>query len=91
MNVAVLGAGAWGTALAIQAAKKVPVTLWARDSGHISGMQKARTNPKYLGDFKFPESLKLSASLDEAVNFADIIVSAVPTSAFAQLFKIYKP
>ena len=35
MNVAVLGAGAWGTALAIQAAKKAPVTLWARDSGHI--------------------------------------------------------
>ncbi|MDA0670797.1 MAG: NAD(P)-dependent glycerol-3-phosphate dehydrogenase [Proteobacteria bacterium] len=85
MNVAVLGAGAWGTALAIQAAKKVPVILWARDSGHISGMQKARTNPKYLGDFKFPVSLKLSASLDEAVNFADIIISAVPTSAFASL------
>ncbi|MGA1567704.1 MAG: NAD(P)H-dependent glycerol-3-phosphate dehydrogenase [Methylophilaceae bacterium] len=87
MNVAVLGAGAWGTALAIQAAKKVPVILWARDSGHISGMQKARTNPKYLGDFKFPEPLKLSASLDEAVNFADIIVSAVPTSAFASVVK----
>ena len=64
MRVAVLGAGAWGTALSIQAAKAYPVKLWARDSGHVSGMKKARCNPKYLGDFPFPDQLELTSSLD---------------------------
>ncbi len=87
MKVAVIGAGAWGTALAIQAAKAYPVKLWARDSGHISGMKKARSNPKYLGDFTFPDHLELTASLDEAVLTSDVIISSVPTSAFAEVIQ----
>ena len=87
MKVAVIGAGAWGTALAIQAAKAYPVKLWARDSGHISGMKKARSNPKYLGDFIFPDHLGLTASLDEAVLTSDVIISSVPTSAFAEVIQ----
>ena len=87
MKVAVIGAGAWGTALAIQAAKAYPVKLWARDSGHISGMKKARSNPKYLGDFTFPNHLELTASLDEAVLTSDVIISSVPTSAFAEIIQ----
>ena len=87
MKVAVIGAGAWGTALAIQAAKAYPVKLWARDSGHISGMKKARSNPKYLGDFTFPNHLELTASLDEAVLTSDVIISSVPTSAFAEVIQ----
>ena len=74
MKVAVLGAGAWGTALAIQAAKAFPVKLWARDSGHVSGMKKARSNPKYLGDFTFPDQLELTSSLDEAESGNDKIL-----------------
>ena len=87
MKVAVLGAGAWGTALAIQAAKAFPVKLWARDSGHVSGMKKARSNPKYLGDFTFPDQLELTSSLDEAVLSSDIVISSVPTSAFAEIIQ----
>src|SRR6056300_442772 len=87
MKVAVIGAGAWGTALAIQAAKAYPVKLWARDSGHISGMKKARSNPKYLGDFTFPDHLELTASLDEAIITSDVIISSVPTSAFAEIIQ----
>jgi glycerol-3-phosphate dehydrogenase (NAD(P)+) len=87
MKVAVIGAGAWGTALAIQAAKAYPVKLWARDSGHISGMKKARSNPKYLGDFTFPDHLELTASLVEAVLTSDVVISSVPTSAFAEIIQ----
>ena len=87
MKVAVIGAGAWGTALAIQAAKAYPVKLWARDSGHISGMKKARSNPKYLGDFTFPDHLELTASLDEAVLTSDVIILSVQTSAFAEIIQ----
>lgn len=87
MKLGVLGAGAWGTALAIQAAKKINVCLWGRDSGHVSGMQKARSNPMYLGDFTFPENLTLNHSLDSVVSQSDIILTAVPTSAFADIIQ----
>jgi glycerol-3-phosphate dehydrogenase (NAD(P)+) len=81
----VLGAGAWGTALAMHLAKKHHVTLWARDASHISGMHKARSNPKYLGDFNFPKLLELQDSLSKAIYGADFILSVVPTSAFRQI------
>ena len=54
LKICVLGAGAWGTALAIHLGKLHPTKLWARNSGHVSGMKKAQSNPLYLGDFKFP-------------------------------------
>ena len=82
MNVCVLGAGAWGTALAIHIAKKHNVVLWARDSSHVSGMQKSGSNPLYLGDFPFPKSLILENNLDVAIEGAEIIIPVVPTSGF---------
>jgi glycerol-3-phosphate dehydrogenase (NAD(P)+) len=82
MNVCVLGAGAWGTALAIHIAKKHNVVLWARDSSHVSGMEKSRANPLYLGDFIFPKNLALENNLDLAIESAEILISVVPTSGF---------
>jgi glycerol-3-phosphate dehydrogenase (NAD(P)+) len=91
MKVCVLGAGAWGTALAIHVAKKHDVALWARDSGHVSGMKKSRTNPLYLGDFIFPDSLTLENSLEVAIKDAEILISVVPTSGFRSILKdIYR-
>ena len=85
MKITVLGAGAWGTALAMHVAKKNDVTLWARDSSHVSGMQKARSNPKYLGDFDFPKSLNLENNLFQAIEHSKIIISAVPSSGFRKI------
>ena len=82
MNVCVIGAGAWGTALAIHIAKKHKVVLWARDASHVSGMEKSRTNPLYLGDFIFPENLIVENNLDLAIEHAEILISVVPTSGF---------
>ena len=91
MNVCVLGAGAWGTALAIHIAKKHNVVLWARDSSHVSGMQKSRSNPLYLGDFIFPKDLVLENNLDIAIEGAEILISVVPTSGFRSVLnKIQK-
>ena len=87
MNVCVLGAGAWGTALAIHIAKKHNVVLWARDSSHVSGMGKSRSNPLYLGDFIFPENLTLENNLDLATEDAEIIISVVPTSGFRSVLE----
>ena len=90
MKVCVLGAGAWGTALSIHLAKKTEVILWARDNNHISGMKKSRSNPKYLGDFKFPDSLSLQSDFKEAVLNCDFVLSTIPTSGFRSALRELK-
>ena len=89
-KIAVLGAGAWGTALAIQISHQHKVSLWARNSGHVSGMRKARANPMYLGDFKFNDNLQVEDDLAEAIADADIILSVVPTAGFRDILKQIK-
>lgn len=81
-KVAVLGAGAWGTALAMHISNQHSVSLWARNSGHVSGMRKARANPMYLGDFKFHDNLQVEDNLALAIKDADLILSVVPTAGF---------
>lgn len=86
-KVAVLGAGAWGTALAMHISQQHDVTLWARNAGHVSGMRKARANPLYLGDFRFNDRLQVEDNLAAAINGADMILSVVPTAGFRQILK----
>ena len=66
-GLVVLGAGAWGTALAINAAARQPVLLWARDAGQAKRMQAERTNARYLPGIAFPTSLTVTASLPQAL------------------------
>ena len=89
-KIAVLGAGAWGTALAMNISQRHNVSLWARNAGHVSGMRKARANPLYLGDFKFNEQLQLEDNLQTAINDADLILSVVPTAGFRSILKDIK-
>lgn len=89
-KIAVLGAGAWGTALAMQFSQRHQVTLWGRNSGHVSGMRKARANPLYLGDFKFNDNLQVEDNLQAAIADAAIILSVVPTAGFRQILKDLK-
>ncbi len=89
-KVAVLGAGAWGTALAMHIALQHEVVLWARNSGHVSGMRKARANPLYLGDFAFPEKLSVEDDLAAAIEGADLILSVVPTAGFRPILQQLK-
>ena len=90
MKVCVLGAGAWGTALAIHLARNTEVALWSRGSSHISGMKKSRSNPKYLGNFKFPDALSLHANFNDALINSDFIVSTIPTDGFRDVLKALK-
>ena len=89
-KIAVLGAGAWGTALAMNISQRHNVSLWARNAGHVSGMRKARANPLYLGDFKFNEQLQVEDNLQTAINDADLILSVVPTAGFRPILKHIK-
>lgn len=89
-KIAVLGAGAWGTALAMHISNQHHVSLWARNSGHVSGMRKSRANPLYLGDFKFHENLQIEDDLGVAIQGADLILSVVPTAGFRDILKQIK-
>ncbi len=86
-KIAVLGAGAWGTALAMHISNRHQVCLWARNAGHISGMRKARANPMYLGDFQFNDNLQVEDDLGSAIKDADLILSVVPTAGFRNILK----
>ena len=62
MNVTLLGAGAWGTALAVQAASRHAVVLWARDAAHAGAMATAHENARYLPGVALPPALAISDS-----------------------------
>lgn len=79
-RVAVVGAGSWGTALAVHlAAGGHDVTLWARSAELASDMETRRANPVYLPDVSFPPSLAVTTHLEEAVRQAPLVVMAVPS------------
>jgi glycerol-3-phosphate dehydrogenase (NAD(P)+) len=82
-NIAVLGAGSWGTALALVLARNGPgVTLWGKDSGHIERMASVRENTDYLPGFYFPDSLNLSSNLGGIVESHRRFILVVPSRAF---------
>jgi glycerol-3-phosphate dehydrogenase (NAD(P)+) len=87
MRVAVLGAGAWGTALAIQIARGHEVLLWSRNREHAEEMRRTRANHRYLGAFHFPDLLAIEADFATAVRAADIILVAAPTNALRQMLR----
>ncbi|MEO0746154.1 MAG: NAD(P)H-dependent glycerol-3-phosphate dehydrogenase [Pseudomonadota bacterium] len=82
MSIAVLGAGAFGTALAIALAEQGPVTLWARDAAQCAEMAAARENTRRLPGCRFPDDLTVSPCLDTVLQ-ADILLLAVPMQALA--------
>ena len=81
MQLTVLGAGAWGTALAAHWAAQHDVCLWARNAADVEAMRRTRLNSTYLPGCPLPASLRLESDLDAAVNGADLLVVAVPTPA----------
>jgi glycerol-3-phosphate dehydrogenase (NAD(P)+) len=90
--VAVLGAGSWGTALAVQLARNgVPTTLWGRDAQAVVEMATQRRNTRYLPDLDLPDALQFSAALEPLVRDAGSVLIAVPSHAFAGLLDAIAP
>lgn len=84
-RVAVLGAGSWGTALAIQLARVGhDVRLWARDGEHIAAMQSDRCNARYLPGVELDAAIRPVARVDEALDGADRILVVTPSHAFGE-------
>ena len=80
MNISILGAGAWGTALALALADRHAVMLWGRDAAALSAMQAARENSRYLPGFRFPDALRLVPDLAQAAAHARDGLLIVATS-----------
>jgi len=87
MKIAVLGAGAWGTALALNLAHKHPVTLWTRNAAHLADLAAQRANRRYLPDFAFPDSLQLDANLNSALDGAELALVVTPTAGLRQALR----
>ena len=86
MQIAILGAGAWGTALAIQASRHHPTRLWARQGEQAGAMQDQRCNPKYLPQAAFPPLLQVeSGSWAPWLREMELIVLAGPVSSLRPL------
>ncbi|MDH5600152.1 MAG: NAD(P)-dependent glycerol-3-phosphate dehydrogenase [Gammaproteobacteria bacterium] len=91
-TIAVLGAGSWGTALAMLLARNDnAVNLWSHNAEHATAMQQSRENNRYLPGLRFPEKLSVSADLE--VTFKDVtnILIVVPSHAFRDTLKTIKP
>lgn len=86
MKITVLGAGAWGTAIACAAAARHAVCLWARDPAQANRLRQTRCNERYLPGIALPESLSISSELAAALAHAEggLLVLATPTAALRE-------
>ena len=79
MNVTILGAGAWGTALAIALAERHAITLWARDPAQRAALATDRLS-RYLREVPLPSSVTVADDVGDAIRAADIVLVATPTA-----------
>jgi glycerol-3-phosphate dehydrogenase (NAD(P)+) len=87
-TVAVLGAGSWGTALAIHTARRGrPTVLWTRTPEHHAAMAAEGRNARYLPDFPFPPGLTTTAELDAALHGADLVICGIPSHGMRATMK----
>ena len=90
-HIAIIGAGSWGTALAILLAKNgVATRLWGRDEKKIQQMITERCNSYFLPQISFPEQLQADVDFSHVIQTADIILIAVPSHAFRATLKKIK-
>jgi len=89
MSVSVLGAGAFGTAMAISLAGKGAVTLWSRDAGHVAEMAASRENARRLPGMPFPETIALTSDLTEAAQ-SRVLLLAVPMQQLRRMLETYR-
>ncbi len=87
-KISVIGAGSFGTSLAILLVNKgYNVSIWGRKASQLALMRDTRKNPQYLPGIKLPEALNIVDDMGEAIKDADIVLFAVPAQSFRGVFK----
>jgi len=87
MRIAILGAGAWGSALAINLSTRHQISLWTKDPGHALEMDSQRVNQSFLPDYVLPESLKITSILNEALSNIDLVLVVVPIAGLRETLR----
>jgi len=92
-KIAIIGAGAWGTALSIVLGRsgRHEVRLWALENDVCNSINRDRMNARFLPEHRIPESIQATNSLPDAISQADIVVSAVPSQHCRQIFATITP
>ena len=84
-RIAVLGAGAWGTAIAAVLATRLDAVLWARDAEQARALAASRRNERYLPGIELPGGLEVTAELDRALQAAALVLVATPVSGLKEV------
>ena len=82
MNLTIVGAGAWGTALAITFGAKHAVTLWTREADVTRALQESRENIQFFPGHRLPDSVVIGTDFDASVAGADLLIVATPVVGF---------
>lgn len=91
-KITLLGAGSWGTALAILAARNGHrVMLWGHHEQHMAVLANDRKNQRYLPDLSFPDQLSVTSDLKVAAEFSEVFLLSVPSHAFKSTLTKLKP
>ncbi len=91
-SIAIIGAGSWGTALAIQLARGgQPAIMWGRKTDALAAMNTDRENCEYLPGAPFPDTLRMEPSLETAIQECDDVLLVVPSHAFREMLQTIKP
>ena len=91
-RVAILGAGGWGTALAVHLARVGhDARLWGRDASLVADMRVRQVNAVYLPDIRFPARLRVTADMAAALDGAEVVVMAVPSHGTRDIARVAAP
>src|SRR6185295_15242662 len=91
MRVAVLGAGAWGTAIACVLGARLEVSLWARDAQQARTLAQARRNDRYLPGVEIPPAVKVTGNLGEATSAISLALVATPVAGLREILGKLQP
>src|ERR1700704_4698261 len=91
-RIAIIGAGNWGTALAILAARKGhSVSLWSRKASVVASIRDAHVNSSYLENARVPENVVATTEIEQALNDAELVILAAPSHVTRELLERMLP
>src|SRR3954469_18961652 len=91
MRVAVLGAGAWGTAIACVLGARLEAVLWARDAGQARKLAQTRRNDRYLPGIEIPSAVTVTGDLAAATSGIALALVATPVAGLREVLEKLKP